>query len=62
MPNLLNVKQLAERLGVAQSTIWNYAKNGVLPKPLKLGQLSRWDASEVEAHIKSRQAKLREAV
>jgi predicted DNA-binding transcriptional regulator AlpA len=38
---------------LGESTVWNHVKNGVLPRPYKIGQLSRWDAEELREYIKS---------
>ena len=56
MSNYINVKQLAERLGVSESTIWNHVKIGTLPRPYKIGHLYRWDEAEIQNHIKSQMA------
>jgi excisionase family DNA binding protein len=49
----ITVKQVADCLGLGESTVWNHVKNGVLPRPYKIGQLSRWDAEELREYIKS---------
>ena len=38
--------ELAEMLGCARSTIWKWVAGGIIPKPLKIGGLSRWRQSE----------------
>ena len=49
-PTYLTVRDLAKRYQVAVNTIWGWARNGNLPKPIKLGhQCTRWLRSEVEA-------------
>jgi excisionase family DNA binding protein len=43
----LTVKEAAAFFGVSVPTIWRWAANGIIPKPLKLGRLSRWPKSEI---------------
>lgn len=48
-------KRLAELLGVSEATIWRKAKNGTLPRPVKLSErVTAFDAVEINAWIKSR--------
>ena len=48
----LKVKELAQRLGVSRSTIWEWSRTGKLPKPVKLGDaVTRWRSDEVEAAL-----------
>ncbi|MBH3072463.1 helix-turn-helix transcriptional regulator [Serratia liquefaciens] len=48
-------KRLAELLGVSEATIWRKAKNGTLPRPIKLSErVTAFDAVEINAWIKSR--------
>lgn len=44
---LLSAREVAEALGCGQSTVWRWAKNGVLPPPKKIGALSRWPVEEI---------------
>ena len=52
-PNpLMNVKQVAQQLGVGKSTIWRWCKQGTFPRPIKLSErVSRWRAEDVAAVI-----------
>jgi excisionase family DNA binding protein len=50
----LTVKQVAERLGVGKSSVFDWAKRGVFPRQKKFGTTSRWSLAEVEAWIASR--------
>lgn len=44
-----SAKQLAERYGVNTSTIWRWAKRGILPKPVTISeQCTRWNLDEIE--------------
>lgn len=49
---LLDLDQVRSILGgVSRPTIYRNIRNGVLPPPLKLGQLSRWRRSWIEQAI-----------
>ncbi len=46
----LNVKQVAERLGVSTDSIWRWKRQGEFPKAVKLGgRTTRWRLADVEA-------------
>ena len=53
MIQLLTKKQLAQRLGISESTVETWSADGVrLPKPIYLGTRSpRWNLGTVELHI-----------
>lgn len=46
--------RLAELLDCSESTVWDYARQGILPKPYHIGGLTRWKWSEVELMIEGR--------
>lgn len=46
---LLTVNEVAEYFGCNVSTIWRWAKNGTLSKPLKIAGITRWRRSDIEA-------------
>ena len=48
---LLTDKESAARLNVSVPTFWRRVADGTVPKPLKIGGLSRWPRSEIEAVI-----------
>lgn len=52
----LRVKQVAEKTGIAVSTVWRLAKDAAdFPKPFKLTQkVTVWDEAQVDAWIESR--------
>jgi predicted DNA-binding transcriptional regulator AlpA len=53
----LKEKEIAEMLGVDQSALRNWVKQGFFPKPVKIGnKWIAWHVEDVEAYIK----KLRE--
>ena len=41
-------------LGVSDKWIYQLIKDGIFPKPIKLGRSSRWLQSEVEAWLQAR--------
>ncbi|HGU9884004.1 helix-turn-helix transcriptional regulator [Citrobacter freundii] len=41
-------------LGVSDKWIYRLIKDGLFPKPIKLGRSSRWLPSEVEAWLQAR--------
>lgn len=46
---------VAERYGVARQTVWRWAAQGTLPKPVKLSEgVTRWRMSDLCAHEASR--------
>lgn len=48
---LLTAKEGAQLLTISEPTFWRHVGNGKLPKPIKLGHLSRWPRSELQAVI-----------
>lgn len=44
---LLTVKEAASILHISVPTFWRWRANGLVPKPIKLGALSRWPQSEI---------------
>ena len=50
-PDLCSAQTLAYRLDCSVSTVHVYVRRGLLPKPLKLGDLVRWRWADVERQI-----------
>ena len=48
---LLKDREGAAMLGVSVPTFWRRVADGTIPKPIKLGALSRWPQSEILAVI-----------
>ncbi|SMO69575.1 helix-turn-helix transcriptional regulator [Paracoccus laeviglucosivorans] len=44
---LLKDREAAPLLGISVPTFWRRVKDGTVPKPIKLGALSRWPQSEI---------------
>jgi len=60
-PAILRRKQVELRTGLARSTIYQYIKDGVFPKPVQLGPRAvGWIESEVSAWISARTRALRD--
>lgn len=53
---LLTVRQSAETLQVSVPTFWRRVADGTVPKPVKIGALSRWPQSEIAAVIENAKA------
>lgn len=54
-PVVLRRKQVESRTGLARSTIYQYMKDGVFPKPIQLGPRAvGWIESEISAWISQR--------
>ncbi len=51
MENLLNTKQLADYLGVAESTIIQYRLKGIGPRYVKIGHLVRYRKVDAEEWV-----------
>ncbi len=50
---LIGVKSVAELIGGSPSTVWRRVKDGLLPKPIKFGGMTRWSRAEIEAVIEA---------
>jgi excisionase family DNA binding protein len=46
-------RDVAEFLACSRSTIWRWVEAGVLPKPIKIGGVSRWKLEDLEAVIEA---------
>ncbi|UNE53758.1 helix-turn-helix transcriptional regulator [Bartonella machadoae] len=44
---LLTTRESAKLLGISVTTLWRRVADGTVPKPLKIGALSRWLASDL---------------
>lgn len=53
---LLNVRESAAILQISVPTFWRRVADGTVPKPVKLGGLSRWPQSEILAVIETAKA------
>ena len=44
---------LCQMLDISESTLWEWVRRGLLPKPVKIGVSSRWKWADVESRISS---------
>ena len=54
---LLTVRECAVFLQISVPTFWRRVADGTIPKPVKLGGLSRWPQSEIIAVIEDAKAR-----
>lgn len=47
----------AELLGCSKATFWRRVADGTIPKPVKIGGMSRWPQSEIVAVIEAAMAR-----
>ena len=48
----LRVKDVAQKLNCSVPAVWRWARLGILPRPVKLGQqLTAWSAADIDAWI-----------
>lgn len=50
---LISADELAGMLGCSPTHVWRMHSGGKLPKPMKLGRLTRWRDAEVRAWIEA---------
>jgi predicted DNA-binding transcriptional regulator AlpA len=53
---LLNAKEAAAILQCSIPTFWRWAAEGKVPKPIKLGAMSKWPQSEILQVIETAKA------
>ena len=54
---LLTAREGAATLQISTPTFWRRVADGTIPRPIKLGSLSRWPQSEILAVIETAKAK-----
>jgi predicted DNA-binding transcriptional regulator AlpA len=50
-PDYVSAQTLAYRLDCSRSTVDDYVRRGLLPKPISVGTLQRWRWSDIEIWI-----------
>jgi len=53
----MRIVEVEEMAGVKTSAIYAWVKNGSFPKPIKVGRISQWVRTEVEAWVEQQRAK-----
>ena len=53
---LLKDGEGAQMLGCSKSTFWRRVGDGTIPKPVKIGGMSRWPLSEIRALVEAAKA------
>ncbi|MDQ2089754.1 helix-turn-helix transcriptional regulator [Marimonas arenosa] len=53
---LVRDSEAAGILGCSKATFWRRVADGTIPKPLKIGGMSRWPTSEIFAVIEAAKA------
>ena len=49
MQKFLSISDLAERYGISKPSIYNYVRDGKLPRGIHIGRSRRWALTELEA-------------
>ncbi len=53
---VLRVPKVAEKLSISVSTVWQYARQGKIPKPIKLSpRVSVWKESDIDAFLEQQE-------
>lgn len=47
MENLIKIEEVLKIINVPKSSFYRYVKNGIMPKPLKIGRSARWKMSQI---------------
>jgi predicted DNA-binding transcriptional regulator AlpA len=50
-PELIRARDVARRLDISLRTVWNWTARGILPPPLRMGHVTRWRRSEIDAYL-----------
>ncbi len=49
---MIDLKEVRRMVGLSRSTIYDQIMKGGFSAPVKIGHVSRWVESEVQAHLK----------
>jgi len=52
---MLNVRQVAEMLGVSERSVWRWSSDGTLPPGIKIGAAVRWPQRALEDWLAKRE-------
>jgi predicted DNA-binding transcriptional regulator AlpA len=59
---LIRDREAAAMIGASVSTFWRRVQEGMISRPIKIGGMSRWRQSEIEAVIARAEAARSQAV
>lgn len=51
-PAFICDKDVARLISGGRSTVWAWAKDGRLPRPIRIGRRTLWDRAEVIDHLR----------
>ncbi|MFP4154560.1 MAG: helix-turn-helix transcriptional regulator [Halothiobacillaceae bacterium] len=51
---LISLRDVSERVSLKRTAIYARINEGTFPKPVKLGRISRWPESQIDAWIAER--------
>ena len=54
---LLNVRDVAQALGMSERTVWRLSAIGDIPPPIRIGRNVRWRRVTIEAWIEKKEAR-----
>lgn len=52
-PLTLDIKQVAQLLGLSKRTVYRLLDAGQIPKPMKLGNATRWRRKDIELFVEA---------
>ena len=55
-PTLISVGTVAKMIGASTSTVWRRVSDNTLPQACRIGGMTRWSRSEIEAVIAAKLA------
>jgi predicted DNA-binding transcriptional regulator AlpA len=47
----ISAKSLAQHLDCSETTVHAYVRRGILPQPVRIGELVRWRLRDIDNHI-----------
>lgn len=56
LPAMTTDKQVAALFGCSKATVWRHVKAGLLPAPVKIGNVTRWVTSELAQALEQKMA------
>jgi excisionase family DNA binding protein len=60
--HLLKAREVADYLDIGLSTVWHWTASGRLPRPIRIGRVTRWSRGDIEAFLDAwRRARFPEA-